>query len=231
MNSKLILFDIDKTLISKMNLPQDPWKLAFEKVFAIQNSTGLKKVDTHGKTFVGLAIEGLKQHGVSEGDINNNLSTLLKEHEDIYHSMLEAGEVFIYDGIKDLLQLLTGKGFCLGLITGNSRRVAFDKLRKGGIDTFFQIGGFGEDSATRDDLVDFAVIRAREKFAVDFQKSDIFVIGDTPLDISSAKTHGLRTVGVATGAYTKEQLTEAGSDYVFDNLQDTEMLISIFIQG
>lgn len=230
MNSKLILFDIDKTLISKMNLAQDPWKLAFEKVFDIQNSTGIKKVDTHGKTFKGLAVEGLRQHDVPDIDIKNKLDTFLYELENIYHPILEEGEVFIYDGIKELLTTLTERGFCLGLITGNSRGVAFAKLRKAGIDTFFAVGGFGEDSATRDDLVDFAVSRSKEKFAVNFQKPDIFVVGDTPLDISSAKTQGLTAVGVATGAYTKEQLAEAGSDYVLDNLQDISGLISIFIK-
>jgi phosphoglycolate phosphatase-like HAD superfamily hydrolase len=48
MNAKLILFDIDKTLISKTKLSRNPWKLAIESVFEVENSTGLAEIDTHG---------------------------------------------------------------------------------------------------------------------------------------------------------------------------------------
>lgn len=227
MNSRLILFDIDKTLIKKVNLNQNPWKIAFEKIYGVKNSFGLREIETHGKTHKGLTIEGLKKHNLSEEAINDKLDFFLEELGNIYSNILDDGEVIIFNEIKELLRFFSEKGFYLGLITGNTKRIAFDKLKKGDIDSFFEIGGFGEDSITRDKLIELALIRAKNKFKKDFNNNNIFVIGDTPLDISSAKTHNLRTIGVTTGIYSKKDLEEAGADYVLNNLENIEYIIEI----
>lgn len=224
---KLILFDIDKTLIKEMVLKENPWKLAFEKVYGLDNSTGLDEVDTHGKTHKGLAIEGLKKHNVPDVIINEKLDLFLNELERVYEIVLKEGEVYLFDKIEILLKTLTSKGFHLGLVTGNTRNIAFNKLEKAGINGFFEVGGFGEDSVTRDDLVEIALSRAKSHFGTEFSKENVFVIGDTPLDVTSAKKHSLKTIGVATGVYSKTDLQDAGADYVLDDLENVGEIVKI----
>lgn len=224
---KLILFDIDKTLIKKMVLKENPWKLAFEKVYGLENSTGLDEIDTYGKTHKGLAIEGLKRCGISDVIIEEKISYFLEELERIYKVVLEEGEVYLFDKVEVLLETLTAKGFHLGLVTGNTRNIAFNKLRKAGIGGFFEVGGFGEDSAIRDDLVEVALSRAKSYFCIDFSNDNVFVIGDTPLDVISAKKHSLKTIAVATGVYSKTNLQKTGADYVLDNLENINEVVKI----
>ena len=51
----------------------------------------------------------------------------------------------------------------------------------------------------------------------DVPNSDIYVVGDTPLDIEAAHAVGCTAVGVATGKYDAEALREAGADHVLDD--------------
>lgn len=227
MKSKLILFDIDKTLIKDMNLSVNPWKLAFERVYNINDSVGLDKIDTHGKTHKGLAIEALRDHGLSDKVINEKIENFLEELGEIYYKVLQESEMTIFDNTKELLKVLDDNDFSLGLITGNTKKIAFHKLKKVGIDHFFKIGGFGEDGVSRADLFDFALKRSKDEFKEDFRKENIFVIGDTPLDISSAKKHELKTVAVATGVYSKSELEKEYPDYCLDNLNDIEEILRI----
>lgn len=227
MNSKLLLFDIDKTLVKSMHREFDPWKIAFEKVYGVEDSVGLAGVDTHGKTHRGLVREGLRSYSLAEEVIVSKVDEFLHELGEIYSTIIAEGEVVFFPRIHELLETLTQKGFCLGLITGNTKRIAFDKLRKGGVDKFFEIGGFGEDGETRDVLVELAVERAKEKFNTNFTTEDILVFGDAPLDINAAKVHSLRTVGVATGEYSRKELEAVGADFVLDNLEDIDEVLRI----
>jgi phosphoglycolate phosphatase-like HAD superfamily hydrolase len=45
------------------------------------------------------------------------------------------------------------------------------------------------------------------------------VIGDTPLDIAAGRQAGFKTVGVATGKYSVEELAEAGATVAIADLE------------
>ena len=48
----------------------------------------------------------------------------------------------------------------------------------------------------------------------------VYVVGDTPLDISAARAAGAVSVGVASGAYSTDQLSAAGADHVMASLEE-----------
>jgi phosphoglycolate phosphatase-like HAD superfamily hydrolase len=54
---------------------------------------------------------------------------------------------------------------------------------------------------------------------------DAIVIGDTPLDVACAQASGARSIAVATGSHSVEQLRGAGADVVFENFRDTEAVL------
>ncbi len=227
MDKKLILFDIDKTLVDEMERDGNPWPLAFESVYGVNCSITISQGNSHGMTHKQIAIETLKNNGLKENEILEKLDFFIEALEKFYKKSLENGKISLFPKIPELLQKLSDKGHVIGLITGNTRIIAFAKLKKAGIDNFFQIGGFGDDSANREELIKLALERAKEQHFFQFDEKKVFVIGDTPKDISAAKKFHLQTIGIATGLYSKQNLFDAGADFVLDNLQDIEKVSSI----
>ena len=115
----------------------------------------------------------------------------------------------------------------LGLLTGNFEEGARIKLEHFDLWRYFQCGAFGDDSADRNDLVPFAVERARQCGLDDIEPSRIVVVGDTPHDIACARAVGAVPVGVATGGFTSEQLRESGADIVFEHLADPARFLQL----
>jgi len=62
-------------------------------------------------------------------------------------------------------------------------------------------------------------------------KEDVYVIGDTPLDVRCAKPHGVQTVGVATGFHSLEELVVEEPDYLFPNFENTEEVVKAFCRS
>jgi phosphoglycolate phosphatase len=118
--------------------------------------------------------------------------------------------------------------FILGLLTGNWRTSAYIKLRHFGIDGYFTVGAFADDSALRKDLVPSALGRLKRDRGIEVAMEEVYVIGDTPLDIQCAKPHGVRTVGVATGFHSLEEIASENPDFIFRDFQDTEKVLEIF---
>lgn len=227
MEQKLILFDIDKTLVNEMERSIDPWQLAFKSVYGIDCPITLSQSNSHGMTMKEIAIETMKNKGLREDEILEKLDLFIKSLEKFYHKSLEKGKISLFPKIPELLQKLSDEKYLLGLVTGNTKIIAFAKLKKAGIDKFFTIGGFGDDSPNREDLIQFALDRAKEKYSFQFDRKKVFIIGDAKKEIFAAKRFNIQTIGVATGLYSKKDLSDAGANFVLNNLQDIEKVLSI----
>ena len=55
----------------------------------------------------------------------------------------------------------------------------------------------------------------------------MIVVGDTPHDIQCARVAGARSIAVATGGYTEQQLRECGADEVLPDLSDTQRVLEL----
>ena len=116
------------------------------------------------------------------------------------------------------------------VLTGNIRAVAETKLAalglRDGLDLC--IGAYGEDHEDRIELVHVARRRAagvHGRSATAFAGTATVVIGNTPLDVSVARSAGARAVGVATGSYPAADLRAAGAHAVLDDLADTRAVL------
>ncbi|HEX8678760.1 MAG TPA: HAD hydrolase-like protein, partial [Chthoniobacterales bacterium] len=87
---------------------------------------------------------------------------------------------------------------------------------------YFEFGAFADDHHDRNELGAFARKRAAEKHGHDFEVARIDVIGDTGHDIACGKIFGARTIAVATGSWTREQLAEHEPDFLFDDLSQVD---------
>lgn len=134
-------------------------------------------------------------------------------------------------GVLPLLDALrTRHDATLGVLTGNFEETGSLKLRHCGIDPAqFLVAVWGDDSPhhppAREHLPGVGLDRYRARFGRPIAPQRVVVIGDTPHDVSCAKAHGCRSLAVATGSFTVQQLEEAGADAVVPTLERTHELV------
>ena len=134
----------------------------------------------------------------------------------------------VMPGVRDLLDALEPRSdVLLGLLTGNFEAGARIKLEHFDLWRYFRCGAYGDDAADRNDLVPFALDRARRSGLGEIAPEDILVVGDTPHDIACARVVGATPVGVATGGFTADALRACGADIVFDDLSDTAAFLKL----
>lgn len=213
--TRLLLFDIDNTLLNTGGAGSIAMTLALQEMFGI--SDGFAKVEFSGRTDLYILSEGLRQHGINDGHEAHLNGFLQRYYGHLRHTLGER-EGHLMPGFPQLLEALShSEGVRIGLATGNFSEAAWMKLDHYGIRQYFaNDGAFGEESLDRSEMVRLGV----ERFGDAVAPGDIFIIGDTPHDVSAALDNGFVAVGVATGNYTVDQLRDSGAQMVFSDFAD-----------
>lgn len=227
---KLVLFDIDGTLLDSGGAGTRSFDLAFSEILSVEGS--MKGISMAGKTDVQIIREGLQRLGIppSDGMIRRLLDSYIRN---LQSEILRSGTDGLpprelKPGARDLLDyLLSTPDMRLGLLTGNVQEGAWIKLGAFGIHRYFSFGAFGSDDEERTKLLPFAVKMYRNISGISVDYGDCIVVGDTPLDVECAKPYGAYTFTVSTGPYSAEELEKAGADAVFDNLPDGETFLGL----
>ncbi|MBR9690555.1 HAD hydrolase-like protein [Candidatus Woesearchaeota archaeon] len=224
--NKLALFDIDHTLLKPSKVHHESFEYALREVYGIKGK--MHDVNAHGLSDRLIAIKVLKMHGVKNNLIRKNLDKAMKVMQEYYSKNMRKEKLIVEPGVKKLLDALQKKGVMLGLITGNLQSIAMDKMRHLGFDKYFKFGGFGSDGTKRKDLVKAAIKRAK---LCGFKKKikNVFVFGDTPVDISAGKANKAVTLTVGTGHYSLFRLKKAGADFEFRDLTDTKKILDVIV--
>ena len=125
-------------------------------------------------------------------------------------------------GAADLLAELEERpGLTLGLLTGNWPETGRLKLASAGFDPErFRVAAWGDDGPSRRELVPVALRRYREQVGEEVEPGRVAIIGDTPSDVDCARAAGCRSLGVASGDYSIEELVAAGADLAIADLLD-----------
>src|ERR1700675_112069 len=213
-NKRLLLFDIDGTLIHSGGAGVYALKLTLAERFGIADD--LDNIEIAGMTDSGIVVSILKKHRIPT--TNENIAAFLDSYVHFLSLELPRREGKLLPGVLKLLNKLKVRPhLVLALLTGNVSRGAQLKLEHYGVWHFFEFGAFADDHHDRNQLGPFARARAREKHGREFSGSEIDVIGDTPRDIECGKTLGARTVAVATGSCSREKLAEHDPDILIDD--------------
>ncbi len=223
--NRLVLFDIDRTLIGRSQCHHDAFSYAFKKVYGVD--VDIRIINYGGMTDPDIAIQVLKKIGLSEDEIIPKLNMCMNTIVDHFQKNVHKDKIPILPGVKELLGLLEGNGILLGLITGNLEPVAWGKLESIKIAHYFKLGGFGSDNINRTELVKIAIKKARDNFNFN---GTTFAIGDTPRDIKAGFEANAKTIGVATGTYSTRELKNYGADFVFENLKDKERIWDVLLK-
>ncbi|MBI4691016.1 MAG: HAD hydrolase-like protein [Nitrospirae bacterium] len=222
---RLVLFDVDGTLIDSGGAGVRSLALAFTDLFSIEDA--FHGINMAGKTDLQIIKEGLAKHGISaDGNVKTITDTYLKH----LGREIDNSRIHIKPGISDVLRELSFmKDIKLGLLTGNFEQGARIKLEPFNINRYFPTGAFGSDDEDRDNLLPIAIRRFEELYKIKIKFYNCTVIGDTPRDIYCSKPYGAVSIGVATGPYSVDALRQAGADCVFDNLSDYSSLLQMFV--
>lgn len=227
--SKLILFDVDKTLVDSSSLKdQKVFPEALRNVYGVEVS--LDMISTHGMTDQQIILELAVAAGISEEDAENKLEQCMGRMEQLYEENYEMEDVELLEGVKEALNLLSKSDIKMGLVTGNLESIARGKLADAGINDFFTVGGFGDESSKRSELVEIAVDEAREYFNIE-AFDQVFLVGDSPKDIRAGNRVGVKTVGTTTGVYSPRELEKAGADEIIEGWGDERELRRVFLSN
>lgn len=222
---KLVLFDIDGTLLRCGDSPRRAFDRAFFSHFSVKLAWG--PTSAHGRTDPDI-IQEIAHRQLKRPLTPVEYEQLCKLYIANLEKELPQDAVYrVLPGVPKLLGLLVKQGdLLLGIQTGNMEEAAWLKLQRGGLEGYFTFGGFGSDHAERSKFIQQAIVRAVEINA-DRSISQLTVIGDAPQDIEAGQAVGAVTISVATGKTSKEQLADCRPDYLLDDLSDIEQLSKI----
>ena len=226
---RLILFDVDQTLVSIKGGDVKALNVAFEQVHGITEA--FREFTFAGGLDLPLMVEAYRKWGIVADGAGEapDLSEFKRAYFEHLSEILETwNEGIVCPGVPDLMESLASDSRVqLGLETGNFRESAFIKLQKYGLDIFFEEGGFGGDHFERREVVASAIAKCQEKSGRTYSPGEIFLVGDTPHDVEAGRANGVVTLAVATGNYTIEELAELNPTYVLPDLSDTERVLGL----
>lgn len=224
---RLILFDIDGTLLSADGVGKRAVRDAMMEVFGTTGPIG--EYSFAGRTDPQIARELLGAEGWSRDAVDERLPAFWRIYVANLEREITGVTVTPLPGIPALLDRIErfGGEVTLGLLTGNVEAGARLKVEAAGL-AFdrFAVGAYGSDHADRPELPAIAVRRARERTGIGYRGKEIVIIGDTPYDIQCGESLGVRTVAVATGSHPAAELAEHGPDHLFDDLADVDAVWS-----
>jgi phosphoglycolate phosphatase len=229
---RLVLFDIDGTLLSSEGIGRTAMRRALGSIFG---SPGNPAYRYDGKTDRQIVRDVMRLEGHSDEYIDSQMEKLIETYLEGLIENAKSGNFNVrpLDGVAELLDALEPrKDVVLGLLTGNVEPGARTKLVAAGINPDrFRINAFGSDSEHRPELPAIAQRRASEKLGLDIDGGRMIVIGDTPADIACGRSLGAKAIGVASGHYTVEQLQEHDPYAVFPSLANTQQLLESIINA
>jgi phosphoglycolate phosphatase-like HAD superfamily hydrolase len=215
---RILLFDIDGTLVSTGGAGAVAWRRAFEDLHGIPadigqfTDAGMTDPDVGARTFEAVLHRKPTSHELAQ--------LVQRRLEHLPEAVAESEGYRVLPGVPERLRQLSRAGHLLGIITGNGDGAAFVKLSRGDLMRWFTFGAYASAGADRPAIVRRAVERAEAMFGADVPNTDIFVIGDTPLDIQAAHAVDCTAIAVATGHYDAAALRAAGADHVLETLEE-----------
>jgi phosphoglycolate phosphatase-like HAD superfamily hydrolase len=226
---RLVLFDIDGTLLSAGKIARDSILNALEAAYGWKAGPvhqDRSRYDFSGKTDPQIVRE-LVVDDVGHDRFEAGLPRALELYLGELSRGLVPGSVVPKPGISELLERLARQpGVTLGLLTGNLEPGARLKLTPPDYNRYFPFGAFGSDSADRYELPRVAVERALAHTGRRFAGKSVVIVGDSIHDVACGRSLGVRAVAVATGITSLERLEAEKPDALFESFADTERALA-----
>jgi len=237
--ARLVLWDVDHTLINAGRAGWRAYQLAFGRMFGMDVPAAPSMA---GRTDRAIAIETLALAGVPDPrtQVDAFQRVLAQVAPDVADVVREDGRVL--PGAAEAIRALAaaaadgdrngdGSPLVQSVLTGNMQVMAQVKLGALGLDRDLdlRVGAYGDAHEIRADLVPLARANATALYGADFSGPATVLVGDTPLDIEAARAAGARAVAVASGEFSVADLEAAGADAVLPDLTDTAAVLAAIL--
>ncbi len=226
---RLLLWDVDGTLVRAGDLGAAVFDLALETVLGVRPE---QRVRMSGKTDPQIVREYLQEMGFEETP--ERVEAILRGIEAQLAAAEAAGELAAsgaaLPGVAAVLEALARDHRVVStLLTGNVAPNALVKVAAFGLDHWLDlaVGAYGSDDSDRNLLVPIAMGRMTATHGVTIAPSDVWVIGDTPRDLECARAAGTRCLLVGTGRFSAQELEPLGADAVLEDLLEVSAVIKL----
>ena len=220
----VLLFDIDGTLVLTGGAGGRAMTRAFEDLYGIPN--GFEGIPFNGRTDSWIVSRAAAAHAIDDAA----LSRFKPRYLDYLAEELDkpGPRKGVMPGVIPLLDALAQRDdVFIALLTGNYELGARLKLQYFDLWRYFACGAFGDTTHDRNGLLAEALDRVAVCGWPQAAPADTVIIGDTPLDVAVAVTGGARSIAVATGSHTTDELQASGADVVFQDLSDLEAVLAV----
>jgi phosphoglycolate phosphatase-like HAD superfamily hydrolase len=214
---RLVLFDIDGTLIHTNGAGEKAFARVFANFFGVTDGT--EKLKFAGRTDVAILREFFVHNAIEPS--SENFEQFFEAYVFMLEHMLHSLPGGVHRGVWSWLQELRSLPHqpIVGLLTGNIRLGAEIKLRRFKLWDAFATGAFADDSAERNEIAAIAKARGEALLGQTLRGDEVLVIGDTPLDIACARHIAAKVLAVGTGMYRPRDLLPLKPDWAVENLE------------
>jgi phosphoglycolate phosphatase len=213
---RLILFDVDGTLIHTGGAGKDAFARTLASAFQAPDGVGM--VSFAGRTDVSLVRELFGIYGIPAAP--ENFRKFFDHYVFCLDHVMQRADGDACPGVRDFIHdLLTlPEPPKLGLLTGNIRLGAEIKLRRYGLWETFETGGFADDHEERNQIAAAAFERGSRVLGRHLRPKDVVVVGDTPFDVRCAEFIGANILAVATGGAKYHELKSLAPNWLVQDL-------------
>lgn len=199
-----IIFDLDGTLLNTIE------DLANACNYAL-TTLGYKTHEVEKyKTFVGNGRYKLVERMLPED--NRSVENIEKALElfDSYYEKHMIDMTKPYDGIMEMLDCLISKSINIAVVSNKPHEFTTEVVKNYFGDRFEVV--YGHKKNTKEKPDPWAVLEVIDEFKVN--KDECLYVGDSEIDINTAKNAGVKSVGVEWGFRGKGELESAGANYI-----------------
>ncbi len=223
---KLILWDIDGTLLYSGGVAGEAMRAAMGRVYGRESTE--QRHSYAGKTDRQILLETFADLG--DDAVNEAVERFTEAYMDELSTRRDEflARCRVLPGVFEALERVAATGAVQSVLTGNMQPIAKVKLDLMGLSDKLDlsVGAYGSDHHRRAELVPFAVQRAAQRYGHNFTGDNVVVIGDTPNDIDCGRVAGARTLAVATGPFSVDDLRAHAPDAVLPDLTDTDAVMA-----
>ncbi len=209
-----VIFDLDGTLLNTLE------DLADSVNYALQELGFPERSDNEIKSFIGNGVEQLIIRSVPENTSEEKIKECLAVFK-IHYIHNSKNKTKPYKGIIELLTNLKKKGFKIGVVSNK-----FDKaVKKLCNEYFFGLidSAIGESTNIKKKPSPDGVKKVMEELNADKDKT--VMIGDSKIDMQTAKNAEIYSVGVLWGFDTEQNLIEAGAKELVDSPEKLNFIL------
>lgn len=209
-----VIFDLDGTLLDTLA----------DLAAAGNHALEIQGLPTHGieayKSFIGNGIPNLIRRMLPEGSDDALQQETLKLFSD-YYAVHHSDRTRPYEGISALLKTLHARGIKTAVVSNKAHVFSVELIRRFFGETVGPVYGTGNDLPRKPDPT--AVLRVMEELGV--QPSETLYVGDSDVDMFTARNAGLDACGVLWGFRSEPVLAESGARFLARNAGELERII------